>query len=361
LKVRGAVFVSSETDLVVEDLTMDPDPGPGEVLVRYGASGLCHSDLHMMERPEMPPGILGHEGSGTVAAVGDNVAGIEVGDRVVASFVPSCGVCWHCLRGETQHCEWGGGIMGGAAEGRYTRPDGTKVGMGLATFAEAAVLPQQLLVKVNTELPVEQLALIGCGVTTGAGAVLNTARVTPGSSVAIIGCGGVGQAAVQGARIAGATTIVAVDTVQSKLDIAMKLGATHGVLAGSDADPVDAVREITSGRGVDYALEVIGHGATLAQAYAMTRKRGVVVAVGLGAESFELPVRDMIMSEKQLRGSFYGSSQVATEFPRLIQFAESGQLDLGLMVSRMLALEEINDGFRAMKAGEVIRSVISYG
>jgi S-(hydroxymethyl)glutathione dehydrogenase/alcohol dehydrogenase len=243
---------------------------------------------------------------------------------------------------------------------RYTRPDGSKVGIGLATFSEAAVLPEQMLVRVQTDLPVEQLALIGCGVTTGAGASLNTARITPGSSVAVIGCGGVGQSAIQGARIAGASTIIAVDTVQSKLDVAQKLGATQGVLSGADQDPVAQVKDITGGRGVDYALEVIGRADTLRQAYDMARKRGVVVAVGLGAMSFDLPVGDMIMNEKQLRGSLYGSAQVALDFPRLVHFAETGQFHLDVMVSRTIDLNEINDGFRAMQAGEVIRSVIAY-
>ena len=361
MKVRGAVFVGQGQPLVIENLEMTPDPGPGEVLVRYGASGLCHSDLSLMRSPHASPGILGHEGSGQVEAIGPEVVGLKVGDDVVAAFVPHCGACWHCLRNESQHCEWGGGIARQmTGEGRYTRPDGSRVGVGLATFSEAAVLAEQMLVKVNTDLPLAQLALIGCGVTTGAGAALNTAGITPGSTVAIVGCGGVGQAAVQGARIAGASTIIAVDAVQSKLDVAAQVGATHGVLAGAGTDPVAEVKQLTGGRGVDYALEVIGSAETLSQAYQMARKHGVVVAVGLGAPSLEVPIGDLIVNEKQLRGSFYGSSQVALEFPRLIRFAETGQLNLDAMVSRTIELDEINDGFRAMQAGEVIRSVISY-
>ena len=364
MKVRGAVFVARDEDMVIEDLDIDPDPGPGEVLVRYGASGLCHSDLSIINGtlPLPPPAVLGHEGAGTIEAVGPGVVGLRPGDHVVATFIPHCETCWHCLRGETQLCEnaqtlggWGGG-------GKHTRPDGTTIGLGLATFSEAAVISQHSVVKVTTDLPVEQLALIGCGVTTGAGAAINTAGVRPGSTVAVIGCGGVGQAAIQGARIAGASMIIAVDTVQSKLDTAAKLGATHGVLAGSDRDPVAQVKELTGGRGVDFALEVIGSAATLKQAYDMVRQRGAVIAVGVpsGDATLNIPIVDLLMGEKQIRGSLYGSSQVAVDMPRLIRYAETGQLDLGAMVSRTIDLTQINDGFRAMKDGEVIRSVISY-
>jgi S-(hydroxymethyl)glutathione dehydrogenase/alcohol dehydrogenase len=234
--------------------------------------------------------------------------------------------------------------------------------MGLATFSEAAVVSQHSVVKVSTDLPVEQLALIGCGVTTGTGAAINTAGVRPGSTVAVVGCGGVGQAAIQGARIAGASTIIAVDTLQSKLDTAAQLGATHRVLAGGERDPVGEVKEITGGRGVDFALEVIGSAATLQQAYDMVRRHGVVVAVGVPSTDATLTISivDLLMGEKQIRGCIYGSSQVALDMPRLIGYAETGQLDLGTMVSRTIDLVQINEGFRAMRDGEVIRSVIAY-
>jgi S-(hydroxymethyl)glutathione dehydrogenase/alcohol dehydrogenase len=358
------VFVARDEDMVIEDLDIDPDPGPSEVFVRYGASGLCHSDLSVINGtvPVPPPMVLGHEGAGIVEAIGPGVVGLEPGDRVVATFVPHCETCWHCLRGETQHCEYGGGVWSLGATPKYTRPDGKMIGFGLATFSEAAVISQHSVVKVATDLPAEQLALIGCGVTTGTGAAINTAGVRPGSTVAVVGCGGVGQSAIQGARIAGASTIIAVDTIQSKLDVAATLGATHGVLSGSDRDPVGEVKEITGGRGVDFALEVIGTAATLRQAYDMVRQHGAVIAVGVPSAdaSLALPIMDLIMGEKQIRGSLYGSSQVALDMPRLIGYAETGQLDLGAMVSRTIDLAEINDGFRAMQAGEVIRSVIAY-
>jgi S-(hydroxymethyl)glutathione dehydrogenase/alcohol dehydrogenase len=287
---------------------------------------------------------------------------VKPGDTIIASFIPACGSCWHCVRGETQLCEIN---MQLSFTPHFKRADGSLIPGaigGTGTFAERAVLSQHSVFKVETDVSLDQLALIGCGVTTGVGAVLNTAHVNPGATVAIIGCGGVGQAAIQGARIAGASRVVAVDTVQSKLDAAKKLGATDGVLAGEGRDAVAEVRDMTAGRGVDYAFEVIGNVNTLRQAYDMVRRRGVVVAVGVPSFDKEasFPAWDLILNEKQVRGCIYGSAQVASEFPRLVRFAENGQLDLGSMVSRVIKVDEVNDAFRAMQAGEVIRSVISY-
>lgn len=360
MQVRGAVFVGQNQDMAVEELELD-GPGEGQVLVRYDASGVCHSDLSVVNGtlPLPPPSVLGHEGAGVIEAVGPGVTSVAVGDRVVASFVPACGRCWHCSRGEGNLCEqadFGGEI--------YRRPDGSRIaaGMGVGTFAEACVMSESRVVKVHTDLPGEQLALIGCGVTTGAGAVLNTARVAPGESVAVIGCGGVGQAAIQAARIAGASVIIAVDAVQTKLDVAAKLGATHGVLAGNGTDPVGEVKELTRGRGVDYAFEVIGRSDTLAQAMAMARRGGAAVAVGVPdmTATLAVAIADLVISERRLLGSLYGSAMVRAEFPRLVRFAETGQLDLDSMVSRVVGIDDINDTFRSMQAGEVIRSVIDY-
>lgn len=361
MKVNGAVFLGQGSEMPIEELEL-AEPGVGEVLVRYGASGLCHSDLSVLNGtlPIPGPSILGHEGAGTVEAVGSGVEKVKVGDTVVVSFIPACGQCWHCVRGESQLCD-----VGFFAPPKFTRSDGALLAGalgGCATFAECTVIHERSVVKVETDVPVEQLALIGCGVTTGMGAVMNTAHVEPGSTVAVIGCGGVGTAAIQGARIAGASIIIAVDTLQSKVDMAMKLGATHGVLAGEGRDPVSAVKELTGGRGVDYAFEVIGHAATLAQAYGMVRRRGTAVAVGVPKfdAMLEVPIGDLIFGEKTVIGSLYGSAQVMRDFPRLVRLVESGQLDLDAMVSSTLSLGQVNDGFRAMEAGEVIRSVITY-
>lgn len=361
MKLRGAIFVAQNADMVVEDLELG-DLQAGEVLVRYGASGVCHSDLSVLNGtlPIPGPSILGHEGAGVVEAIGAGVTKVVPGDKVIVSFVPPCGQCFYCVRGEGQLCQVG---MFGKAH--FKRSDGAMLAGalgGCATFAECTIVKERSVVKIVTDLPMEQLALIGCGVTTGTGAVLNTAKVVPGSTVAIVGCGGVGQAAIQGARISGAATIIAVDTVQSKLDMAVKLGATHGVLAGEGHNAVQEVRSITGGEGVDYAFEVIGAAATLRQAYDMIRRGGMVVAVGVPAFGVELgiPIVDLILGEKKILGSLYGSAQIAYDFPRLVRLAETGQLDLGAMVSRTITLDQINDSFRAMQAGEVIRSVVSY-
>jgi len=361
MKVNGAVFLGQGSEMPIEELEL-AEPGVGEVLVRYGASGLCHSDLSVLNGtlPIPGPSILGHEGAGTVEAVGSGVEKVKVGDTVVVSFIPACGRCWHCVRGESQLCD-----VGFFAPPKFTRADGAMLAGalgGCATFAECTVIHERSVVKVETDVPVEQLALIGCGVTTGMGAVLNTARVEPGSTVAVIGCGGVGTAAIQGARIAGASMVIAVDALQSKVDMAMKLGATHGVVAGDGRDPVAAVKELTGGRGVDYAFEVIGFAETLAQAYGMVRRRGTAVAVGVPKfdATLQVPIGDLIFGEKTVIGSLYGSAQVMRDFPRLVRLVESGQLDLDAMVSSTISLDQVNDGFRAMQAGEVIRSVITY-
>ena len=361
--MRGAVFVAQNEDLVFEDLDL-VEVGAGEVLVRFAASGVCHSDLSVINGtiPMPPPSVLGHEGAGTVEAVGEGVTKVRPGDTVVATFIPACGACWHCIRGETQLCQINLKVT---FVPHFKRPDGSLIHGaigGTGTFAERAILSEHSVVKVETSVPPEQLALIGCGVTTGVGAVLNTAGVPPGSSVAVVGCGGVGQSAVQGARIAGASTIIAVDTVQAKLDAAGKLGATHTVLAGEGRDAVSGVRDITGGRGVDFAFEVIGNPKVLEQAYQMLRRRGVLVAVGVPPfdATTSIPTWDLVLNERQIRGCIYGSAQVAREFPRLVTFIETGQLDLGAMVSRVIDLSEVNQAFRAMEAGEVIRSVIAY-
>jgi S-(hydroxymethyl)glutathione dehydrogenase/alcohol dehydrogenase len=332
--------------------------------VRFAASGVCHSDLSVLNGtiPIPPPSVLGHEGTGTVEAVGEGVSKVAPGDTVVASFVPACGSCWHCIRGESQLCELSRPLR---SIPHFKRPDGTLIPGaigGCGTFAERAVLSQHSVVKVETTIPPVQLALVGCAVTTGVGAVLNTAGVEAGASVAVVGCGGVGQAIIQGARIAGASTIIAVARRQAKLDQAQKLGATDGVLDAPNRDAGAQVLALTGGRGVDYAFEVVGLVSTLDQAYKMIRRRGLLVAVGVPRfdAQMTIPAFDMALNEKRVMGCMYGSAQVVREFPRLVKLAETGQLDLGAMVSRVIGLAEVNDAFRAMQTGEVIRSVIAY-
>jgi len=359
--MRAAIFVGIDQPLAVEEVTANP-PGPREVLIRVGASGVCHSDLSVIKGwAPIPPGtILGHEGAGTVQAVGEAVTRVKPGDRVIASFVPACGECWYCLRDQTNLCERSGDLL---FVSRAMRSDGTGlVGFtGLGTFAEQMTVHEASVVKVDTDLPDEHLALIGCGVTTGVGAALNTAQVKPGSSVAVIGCGGVGQAVIQGARIAGAARIFAIDPVELKRKSAEQLGATDLIDPGQ-GDAVQQVKALTGGRGADYAFEVIGLPETVAQAYATARRGGTVVVVGMPKidATVTLSAFSLFYDEKRTLGCIYGSSQVRRDFPRFISLAETGRLDLAAMVSRRIALDDVNDAFRAMEAGEVIRSVIVF-
>lgn len=358
--MRAAIFVGQDQPLAVEDVDAAA-PGPRDVVVRVGASGVCHSDLSVVHGyvPLPPPVILGHEGTGVVEEVGAEVTRVKVGDRVIASFVPACGTCWYCLGGQSNLCE---SSFSSSMTPRATRAEGghCTAFTGLGTFAEAMTVDESAVVKVESELPDEQLALIGCGVTTGVGAALNTAKVEPGSTVAVIGCGGVGQAVIQGARIAGASRIIAVDPVELKRKTSEQLGATDLVDPGA-GDAVGQVKALTVGRGVDYAFEVIGLPETVVQAYAMARRGGTAVVVGMPRFDAQvtLPGFQLFYDEKKLLGCVYGSAQVRRDFQRFISLIETGRLDVGSMVSRRIALDEVNDAFRAMQAGEVIRSVIT--
>jgi S-(hydroxymethyl)glutathione dehydrogenase/alcohol dehydrogenase len=357
--MRAAVFVGQEQPLVIEDITEQP-PGPRDVVVRIGASGVCHSDLSVVHGYlPLPPGvILGHEGAGVVEAVGDGVSRVKVGDHVIASFVPACGTCFYCLDDHSNLCEKSGELM---FTPRGTRPDGSMATgfTGLGTFADVMTVDEASVVKIDTDLPDEQLALIGCGVTTGVGAALNTAQVKPGSTVAVIGCGGVGQSVIQGARIAGASRIFAVDPVELKRKAAEQFGATD-LIDPAKGDPVGQVQAATEGRGADYAFEVIGLPETINQAYLTARRGGTVVVVGMPRMDAQVTLGafGLFYDEKRILGCVYGSAQVRRDFPRFVQLVETGRLDLNNMVSRTIKLDEVNDAFRAMEAGEVIRSVI---
>jgi S-(hydroxymethyl)glutathione dehydrogenase/alcohol dehydrogenase len=357
--MRAAVFVGQEQDLAIEDIEPAP-PGPRDIVVEVGASGVCHSDLSIVHGylPVPPPVILGHEGTGRVVEVGSEVTRAKVGDRVIASFVPSCGTCFFCRNDQANLCE---GDMALMMAPRGTRADGTPITAftGLGTFSEVMTLNEISAVTVETDLPDEQLALIGCGVTTGVGAALNAAKVKPGSTVAVIGCGGVGQAVIQGARIAGAARIIAVDMVELKRKTAEQFGATD-LVDPNEGDAVQQVRELTGGRGADYAFEVIGLPQTIRQAYDMARRGGTAIVVGMARwdATVELPAFNLFYDEKTIVGTVYGTSQVRRDFQRYIDLIETGRLDLGSMVSRRIGLDDVNDAFRAMEAGEVIRSVI---
>jgi len=355
--MKAALCLEQNQPLSVEEVT-PLDPGPGDVIVRIAASGVCHSDLSVINGT-LPAGrvVLGHEGAGVVEKVGADITDLAVGDRVIGSFIPACGVCWYCLHDQSNLCEHTYNVM---FVPRVRRADGEEmVSMtGLGTFAEMMTVQRMSVVKVDTDLPDEQLALIGCGVTTGVGAALNTARVQPGSIVAVIGCGGVGQAVIQGARIAGAARIIAIDPVALKREHAMQHGATD-VVDPTDADPVEAVRALSGGRGADYSFEVIGNAAIVRQALELTRPGGTSVMVGVPKLGTDVAIPAMtVLEEKKVLGCVYGSAQVRRDFPRLISLIESGKLDVGAMVTRTMHLHEVNDAITAMQNGEVIRSVL---
>ncbi len=357
--MRAALLLGVDEPLVVETLTPEP-LGPHDVRVRIDASGVCHSDVSIATGlvPMPPPVILGHEGAGTVLEVGDRVTRVRVGDRVISSFAPACGECWYCVHDQPNFCE----RMLDVAMTRHSRRAEGKLVFsmsGLGTFADEMINHEWSLVAVETDLPAEQLALIGCGVMTGVGAVLNTAQVVPGSTVAVIGLGGVGQSVVQGARVAGAARVIAIDPVAMKRATASKLGASD-LVDPADGDVADQVRALTGGRGADYAFEVVGRPETMVQARDVTRRGGTVVIVGMPKfdATVTFPAYSMFYDEKRLLGSNYGSAHVRRDFPRIVSLIEGGSLDVAHMVTKTIALEDVDAAFAAMLAGDVIRSVI---
>ncbi len=372
MKVRGAVLsqmgspapYAHSRPLEIVELELGP-PGPDEILIRVRAAGLCHSDLSVIDgsRPRVMPIVLGHEAAGEVVELGPGVSEFALGDHVVLSFVPSCGRCAPCLDGRAALCEPGavantaGSLLSGAR--RWHDPGGAALHhhLGVSAFAEHAVVSTHSAVKVDHELPFEIAALFGCAVLTGVGAALYSAGVTPGESVAVFGLGGVGLAALLGARVAGATTLVAVDVVPEKLDLALELGATHAVLAGEDA--VAEVRAATGG-GAVRVIETAGSAAVLAQAYAATRRGGTTVTVGLPdpAQMLSIPAVSLVAEEKTLRGCYLGSAVPARDIPRFVAMHRAGALPVERLLTHRLALEEINEGFDRLASGHAVRQAV---
>ncbi len=357
--MKVAIAYEAGAAPVVEDLPV-PEVGPRDVLVRIAASGICHTDLNVLEGlSALPlPIALGHEGCGTVEEVGAEVRRVRPGDRVLASVAPACGTCWQCVNAMSNQCELNPLVK---AALRFELPDGRRAAAvcGCGTFAEAMVVHEASVVPVRTDLADEELALLGCGVTTGLGAALNTAAVAPGSSVAVIGCGGVGQSVIQGARIAGAAVVIAVDPVPGRREASIRAGATHAV-DPAEGDPVAQVRELTGGRGADYAFEAVGRPELMVQAFDMARGHGTVTLVGMPpvGSALTLPAVQAVFSGKRLAGSVLGGAQILRDFPKFIRLAESGRLDLGSMVSQRIKLDEIAHGIELAARAEGVRTVI---
>jgi S-(hydroxymethyl)glutathione dehydrogenase/alcohol dehydrogenase len=361
--VKAAVMRANNAPLEIEDVQID-DPGPGEVLLKTAASGICHSDLTVIEGglPVPPPCILGHEPAGIVEAVGEGVSDFVEGDHVIGCITNWCGMCKFCTGGRPYLCptQFAGRPEG--AKNRLTAANGDLIYQfaNLSSFAEKMLVPERSLVKIREDMPLDRASLIGCGVTTGLGAALNTVHIPAGASVVIIGCGGVGLSALQGARIVGAGKIIAVDAQKWKFGLAQKLGATDCVDA-TDGDPVAAVHEITGG-GADFVFECIGLVPTVQQAIAMTGRGGTTVLVGVVPIQQMVPISaaDITLQEKNITGSYMGSNRFRFDMPKYIEFYLDGRLYLDEMISSRIKLDEVNDAFDLMRKGEAARQVIVF-
>ena len=359
--MKAAVLHEVNGSLQIEDVEVD-QPRPREVLIRTGATGVCHSDLHFVEGKYATPFpvVLGHEAAGTIVAVGDQVTYVSPGDHVITCLSVFCGHCEMCLSGRPVLC-FKTDVVRAANESPRLKQGDTRVHQfaELSSFAEEMLVHENAVVKVRDDVPFEQLALIGCGVTTGVGAALNTARVEPGSTVAVIGCGGVGLSAIQGARIAGALRIIAIDQVETKLGMARQLGATD-VIDASGGDVVEKVLEMTGG-GVQYSIEAIGTKETAEQSYEMLRPGGTATLIGMIPEGVKIELDGAsFLNERRIQGSDMGSNRFRTDMPRYIEFYLQGRLKLDEMVTQRITLEQIDEAFEDMKQGHVTRSVVTF-
>jgi S-(hydroxymethyl)glutathione dehydrogenase/alcohol dehydrogenase len=360
--MKASVLREVGGPLSVEEVELS-DLGPREVRVRTVASGVCGSDLHVIlgDNPWQMPIVLGHEPAGVVEAIGGDVSAVAPGDHVVACSSAFCGHCDFCVEGRTFLC---GGMETMRSEDEPPRLHQADVAVQqfayISSFAEEMVLHENSVVSIRKDMPLDRACLLGCGVLTGVGAALNSARVRAGESTAVIGCGGVGLSVVQGCRIAGASEIVAVDTVEWKLELARKLGATETVLV-SDGDVVGQVRELTSG-GVDYSFECIGNPNTTRDAVEMLRPAGTCLLIGLMpvGTDFSLPGFDLVLSSKRIMGSLMGSNRFRLDIPMLVDFYMSGRLNLDEMISDRIALADLGNAFDRLQSGSVARSVVVF-
>ena len=375
MRTRAAVIYEMEkpepyahtSPLVIEEVELDP-PGPGEVLVELVGAGLCHSDLSTINGtiPRLMPMILGHEASGIVREVGSGVREFKPDDHVVFSFVPTCGHCLYCAIGRPALCTNGtkannaGTLLNGSV--RFHRPDGQRLlhYLGVSAFSQYTVVAQESLITIEKTIPLDKAALFGCAVLTGVGAVINTARVLPGEPVVIFGLGGVGLSALMGARLVGASPIVAVDVLPTKLALAKRLGADITVSA-HEGDPVTAVRDATGG-GAEYAFEAAGSTQVLAQAYKATRRGGKTIAIGLAHPREQLSIQAVSLTtlEKTIQGSFMGSAVPRRDIPRLMHLYQTGKLPVDELLSPSIALDEINEGFDRLAQGQAVRQLIHF-
>lgn len=366
MKIQAALLFGAHQPFVVDEVTLE-EPRAGEVLVKIAASGVCHSDYHLVSGAtnHPMPVVPGHEGAGVVEAVGPGVTRVKVGDHVTLNWAPDCGHCFYCLHGKPNLCEtyvepiWAGTMLDGTTRLRWK--DQTVYHFsGLASFAEYAVVPQESCVTIRKDVPLTVAALVGCAVATGVGAVIYTADVKASESVVVFGCGGVGLNILQGAALCGAQTIIAVDTNPTKMEIAKQFGATHTLLAGDDT--LSAIRELTNGRGADHAFEAVGIPALQEQAFQAIRPGGTLTLAGLSAmgSGTNLPGAIITRQEKVIKGSYYGTVNANRDFPLLLDLYMAGKLKLDELVSQEYSLSQINEAYDAMLSGTVARGVVVF-
>jgi alcohol dehydrogenase len=373
MKTRAAVLsemgrprpYAQTRPLVIEEVELDP-PGPGEVIVRMRAAGLCHSDLSVIngDRPRPMPMIIGHEGAGEIVEVGAGVRDLRPGDHVVAAFVPCCGSCEPCTTGRPALCEPGfeanstGTLLGG---GQRMRRDGAIVHhhLGVSAFAEHAIMVRQSLIKVDDDLPFDEAAVFGCAVMTGVGAVTNTVQPQRGASIAVIGLGGVGLAALLGTRLLDAAIVIASDVSADKLALARRMGATHTIDA-ADPRAVEQIKDLTRG-GVHYAFEMAGSVNAMELAYRATRRGGTTVTAGLPNPQhlFSIPQVGIVAEERTIKGSYLGSCDPARDIPRYIEMYRAGRLPIDRLLSEHIALEQLNEGFDRLADGKTVRQIVT--
>jgi len=369
VKTKAAVLWEINTPWSVEDVELDP-PGPGEVLVKLAASGLCHSDEHLVtgDLPFALPIIGGHEGAGVVQEVGEGVSWLAPGDHVVFGFIPSCGRCVSCSTGHQNLCDMGAllGLGTQIADGTSRHhAKGADLGLMclLGTFAHHTVVNEASCIKIENDVPLDRACLLGCGVVTGWGSSVYAAQVTPGDTVAVVGCGGIGSNAIQGARLAGAKRIIAIDPVEFKREKAMEFGATH--TAASMAEAMPLINELTWGTMANKVIMTmgVGSGAVLGEALGLTAKRGRVVVTNIHPAmemSANVSLLDLTLMEKQVVGSLFGSGNPRADIPKLLALWREGQIDLDGLVTNTYTLDGVNDGYDAMREGTAIRSVMKY-
>jgi len=360
--MKAAICYEYGKPLVVEKVQLD-SPQVGEVLVKLSATAICHSDIHLVrgEWGGKPPVIAGHEAAGVLERVGAGVENLSPGDRVVVSLLRTCGHCFYCTSGVPHLCEARFPLD---TESRLHTQAGAPIRHGLMTaaFAEKAIVHHTQLVPIPDEMPLIPASLLACGVLTGVGAVLNTAEVRPGSSVAVVGLGGVGFSAIQGAVYAGAEKIIAIDLVEAKMESARAFGATHSLLAGDDSTLLKEVRTLTGGRGTDYVFVTVGSVPAVELGFRLARKQGTVVQVGIPAGGIRssLPVGQHVLGEKRLLGSYMGSATLWKDVPRLVEMYLRGQIKLNELITARYALEDINEAIESTERGEAIRNVIVF-